>query len=280
MTTDTNDLLAEVSRLPVHPGAAMRLLWMLEDPRTSAADLGRLIESDPALSMQAIRLANSAFYGLSGKVSSAWRAVTVLGFGTVKAMATTAAFDWFAEKGPTVPDEFWRHSVTTAAAAATLARRVGVQSNEAFSAGLLHDVGSILVARRSLSRPDTGDRQVTEGMAGVPTLTLVRAEIAEFAASHADVGAAAFRAMGFPSGMVEAIGAHHSDPRQVASPLGRLLIAADLLATTLDGLPPEHDIETGVALQACNIPAAAEHNLLEEIGEDQAHLAGFLSVSG
>ena len=47
MTTETNDLIAEVTQLPVQPGAAMRLLWMLEDPRTSAADLGRLIECGP-----------------------------------------------------------------------------------------------------------------------------------------------------------------------------------------------------------------------------------------
>jgi HD-like signal output (HDOD) protein len=122
-TAETNDLINEITQLPVQPGAAMRLLWMLEDPRTSAADLGRLIESDPSLSTQVIRLANTAFYGLSGKVSSAWRAVTVLGLATVRAIATTAAFDLFSEKGRSVPDDFWSHSVTTAAAAAALARR-------------------------------------------------------------------------------------------------------------------------------------------------------------
>ena len=78
-TADANDLITAVTQRPVQPGAAMRLLWMLEDPRSSAADLGRLIESDPALSEQIMRLANTAFYGLAGKVSSAWRAVTVLG---------------------------------------------------------------------------------------------------------------------------------------------------------------------------------------------------------
>src|SRR5260221_594545 len=103
-TAEANDLITEVTQLPVQPGAAMRLLWMLEDPRTSAADLGRLIESDPALSTQVIRLANTAFYGLSGKVASAWRAVTVLGLATVRALATTAAFDLFSEKGRSVPD--------------------------------------------------------------------------------------------------------------------------------------------------------------------------------
>jgi len=59
-TAESNDLIAEITQLPVQPGAAMRLLWMLEDPRTSAADLGRLIESDAALSTQVIRLSNTS----------------------------------------------------------------------------------------------------------------------------------------------------------------------------------------------------------------------------
>ena len=148
-TAETNDLIAEVTQLPVQPGAAMRLLWMLDDPRTSASDLGRLIESDPALSTQVIRLSNTAFYGLSGKVASAWRAVTVLGLSTVRAIATTAAFDLFSDKGRSVPDDFWQHSVTAGAASAAIARRVGIQPNDAFSAGLLHDLGTALMFRRA-----------------------------------------------------------------------------------------------------------------------------------
>src|SRR6476619_7021879 len=141
-TAEAHDLITDVTKLTVQPGAAMRLLWMLEDPRTSAADLGRLIESDPALSTQVIRLANTAFYGLAGKVSTAWRAVTVLGLATVRAVATAAVFDLFSEKGRSVPDGFWEHSITTAAAAAAIARRVGVQPNDAFGAGVLHDLGT------------------------------------------------------------------------------------------------------------------------------------------
>ena len=211
-TAETNDLITEVTQLPVQPGAAMRLLWMLEDPRTSAADLGRLIESDPALSTQVIRLSNTAFYGLSGKVSSAWRAVTVLGLATVRAIATTAAFDLFSEKGRSVPDEFWEHSVTTAAAAAAIARRVGVQPNDAFSAGLLHDLGTALVFRRAPRRYDTMiERRVAD-----PDTPLVDIELEEFGATHAEVGAAALGVMRFPAEMVEAIaGTPHA--RRVSS---------------------------------------------------------------
>ena len=215
-TAEANDLITEVTQLPVQPGAAMRLLWMLEDPRTSAADLGRLIESDPALSTQVIRLANTAFYGLSGKVSSAWRAVTVLGLATVRAIATTAAFDLFSEKGRSVPDDFWPHSVTTAAAAAAIARRVGIQPNDAFSSGLLHDLGSALVFRRAPRRYDA----VLELLADDPTLDALDAERLEFGMTHAEVGAAALSVMRFPAEMVEAIGSHHTPPAEVTSHIG------------------------------------------------------------
>jgi putative nucleotidyltransferase with HDIG domain len=275
-TAETNDLVAEITQLPVQPGAAMRLLWMLEDPRTSAADLGRLIESDPALSTQVIRLANTAFYGLSGKVSSAWRAVTVLGLATVRALATTAAFDLFSEKGRSVPDDFWVHSVTTAAAASSLARRVGVQANDAFSAGLLHDIGSALVFRRAPRRYDA----VLERLADDPTLTLVAAERDEFGVTHAEVGAAALATMKFPPELTEAISFHHTPPTEVRSVLGRLLIAADSIGIAVDGATHEQNVPIGEALEALEIPASAEEALVEEVRRDQENLAGFLTVRG
>jgi putative nucleotidyltransferase with HDIG domain len=271
---ETNDLIGEVTQLPVQPGAAMRLLWMLEDPRTSAADLGRLIESDPALSTQVIRLSNTAFYGLSGKVSSAWRAVTVLGLATVRAIATTAAFDLFSEKGRSVPDEFWEHSVTTAAAAAALARRVGIQPNDAFSAGLLHDVGTALVFRRAPRRYDTMiERHVAE-----PERPLVEIEMEEFGATHAEVGAAALGVMRFPADMVEAIGTHHTTPSEVEPLLGRLLIAADAVALAVDGIDSEENTDIGTCLEALSIPAASADGMVDEVRADQENLSSFLQV--
>jgi putative nucleotidyltransferase with HDIG domain len=275
-TAETNDLINEITQLPVQPGAAMRLLWMLEDPRTSAADLGRLIESDPSLSTQVIRLANTAFYGLSGKVSSAWRAVTVLGLATVRAIATTAAFDLFSEKGRSVPDDFWSHSVTTAAAAAALARRVGIQPSDAFSAGLLHDIGSALVFRRAPRRYDA----VLSRLAADPDLTRCDAEHLEFGVTHAEVGSAALSVMRFPAEMVEAIGQHHTEPALVTSRLGRVLVAADAIALEIEASDSENHAPLADALEALEMPVASADNLLEEVRSDQDNLSGFLTVRG
>ncbi len=273
-TAEANDLITEVTQLPIQPGTAMRLLWMLDDPRTSATDLGRLIESDPALSTQIIRLSNTTFYGLSGKVSSAWRAVTVLGLATVRAISTTAAFDLFSEQPRSVPDGFWEHSVTTAAAAAAIARRVGIQPNDAFSAGLLHDLGTALVFRRAPRRYDTAmDRHWTN-----PEMLLTDVENEDFGATHAQVGGTAMGVMRFPADMVEAISVHHSEPKGVASLLGRLLIAADAVALEIDGVDHEENVEVGYALEALEIVPSAADGLVDEVRRDQANLSTFLTV--
>jgi putative nucleotidyltransferase with HDIG domain len=273
---ETNDLVAEITQLPVQPGAAMRLLWMLEDPRTSASDLGRLIESDIALSTQVIRLANTAFYGLSGKVSSAWRAVTVLGLATVRALATTAAFDLFSEKGRSVPDDFWTHSLNTAAAASAIGRRLGLPVNDTFSCGLLHDLGTALMFRRAPRRYDS----VVERMDRDPELTLVEAERAEFGITHADVGAAALRVMKFPMEMVEALGSHHRPPSEVPTTLARIIIAADSMACDLAPSGRETNAPLPEAMAALDLPESAIQSLLEEVASDAEDLSGFLSVVG
>jgi putative nucleotidyltransferase with HDIG domain len=273
-TADTNDLIAEVTQLPVQPGAAMRLLWQLDDPRASAADLGRLIESDAALSTQVILLSNTDFYGVSGEVSNAWRAVTVLGLATVRAIATTAAFDLFAEQGRPLPDDFWAHSVTTAGAAAAIARRVGIQPNDAFSAGLLHDLGTALVFRRAPRRYDSAMARRDAS----PELSLTDIENEDFGATHAQVGAAALGVMRFPADIVEAIAGHHREPRTVSSLLGRLLIAADALALEVDAGYAEENVGIGEALEALEIAPSACEGLVDEVRRERANLSTFLTA--
>ena len=253
----SNDLIADVVQLPVRPGAAMRLLWMLDDMQASASDLGRLIESDPALSTQVLGLANTPFYGLAGKVTSEWRAVTVLGLATLRAIATAAAFDLFSEHGRPLPADFWPHAVTTAAGASALARRVGALPNDAFSLGLLHDVGSALVCRRA---PQEFDRLVALG---------------ELEATHAHIAGVALGMMRFPADMVEAISEHHLPPDAVPSSSGRLLIAADAIALAIDESPQETNVPLDAALDGLGVPASAAEVLVAEVRAAREQLAGF-----
>ncbi len=274
-TTEPPDLIADVVQLPVRPGAPMRLLWMLDDPRSTAADLGRLIDSDPALSEHVLRLSNTAFYGLSGRVTGAWRAVTVLGLATLRAIATAAAFDLFPGRGRAVPDDFWRHSVTTAAAASSIARHVGVLPNDAFGLGLLHDLGVALAYRRAPRRYDV----MTERCASEPDAPLLEIELEELGATHAQVGAAALGVMRFPAEMVEAIADHHAAPGIVRSQLGRLLVAADAIALEIDERRSEQNASVGAALEVLGVAASAAGPLVDEVRADQTRLETFWGVS-
>ncbi|MCZ7535130.1 MAG: HDOD domain-containing protein [Acidimicrobiia bacterium] len=277
MAVETNDLVAEVTDIPVNPGAAMRLLWMLEDPATSAQDLGRLIETDPALSTQVIRHANTAFYGLTGQVASAARAVNVVGLSTVRALATTAAFDLFSDRGRGVPEGFWKHSVRTAAAASVLAKRVGIDASEAFSAGLLHDIGMALVFRRAPRRYE----DVLSRVDPTSGRDLVRAEQEEFGFSHAQVGAAALGVMKFPAELVGAIARHHDRAMPPGVGMPSLLRAADALALEADrGASLESNTPVCDALEALGLLPDAGPDLVAEVRADEEDLAGILSPRG
>ncbi|MCZ7527255.1 MAG: HDOD domain-containing protein [Acidimicrobiia bacterium] len=263
----------EITRLPVAPGAGMRLLWRLDDPTTSAAEIGSIVEADPALSMQVIRLANTAFYGLSRQVGSAWRAVTVLGLATVRALATSAAFDLFAEKGRAVPEGFWRHSVTTAASASVVARRVGVPPNDAFSTGLLLDIGAALMFRRARHHYDLVLARVAR-----EECTLVEAEEDELGTTHAEIGALVLESMRFPPAVVEAVEHHHTPFGTGRNRLALVAALAEVLAREVMRTPPEADVEVRDVLGALGLGVGDLAFLRGEVAVETEALAGFLTL--
>src|SRR6478672_2790745 len=137
-------LLDEVTRLPVGQDAGVRLLWLLADDESDAGAIGRVVESDPAMTFQVLRIANSPYYGLSRQVSSARQAVTVLGLTMVRALAAAQVFRLNLRDARSLPRAFWEHSFATAVSAAQLAVGHGVDPSDAFSAGMLLDVGAAL----------------------------------------------------------------------------------------------------------------------------------------
>lgn len=255
-----DQLIDEVTRIPVQPGAAMRLMRMLDDPRTSAETLGKVIESDPSLSARLIRLSNASYYGLREPVSSAWRAVTLVGLATLRSVVATSILDIGTAEGLSVPDGFWTHSVATAAAAGLVAPRVGVDPGEAFSAGLLHDVGIALVFRRARDRYDEmlGQRADNESLLEIERRTI--------GVDHCELSARAIAALGFGPHAVEGVRLHH-EPGAV-SPFAAVLRAADGLAALVSDEPvPEADRDFGAALGTVNIAEHERQPLLRRVCE-------------
>ncbi|HZR14221.1 MAG TPA: HDOD domain-containing protein [Acidimicrobiia bacterium] len=269
---DDNLLLGEVTRLPVHPGAAVRLLWLLDDPNASAASIGALVETDPALSLQVIRMANAPYFGLTNRIASAQRAVAVLGFETVRALAAGAAFDLFSEKGDSVPPDFWPHSLQTAAAAALLAESVDLTPSDAFSAALLHDIGSALLFRRVPRRY----RRVLDHVAR-DACSLTLAEREEFGITHARIGAVVLDTLRFPRSMANAVEMHHLPLDRTDPPLARVIAASDALAH----LAADSRADTSGArrlLTLLDVDPDTLDTLVPRVHEKADALAGFIAA--
>ncbi len=271
---DQQQLLNEITRLPTSSGAAMRLLEVMKQPNASATDLGVIIESDPALSTQAIRMANAPYYGQSRRVASAHHAVTVLGFALVRSLAANAAFGFSAGKVRGVPEGFWEHSLATAATSAVIAQRIGFPAPDAFSTGLLHDLGAALLFRYLGREYEAVQRSAAGG--GEP---LVVAEQRAWGLTHADVGGQALRRMRFPDNVADAVSSHHDLPDPTADELRRIVFVADLVAHEIDGTPPEATHTLAAALPAVGWgdldPAALRTAALAE----NAKLGGFLGAA-
>ena len=242
-------LLEEVTRLPIGQDAGVRLLGLLADDEADAAQVAGVVESDPALTFQVLRVANSPFYGLSRRVASARQAVTVLGVIMVRALAAAQVFRLNVRDARSLPKSFWEHSFATAMSASNLAAELDVEASEAFSAGMLLDIGTALLRRNDPSR-----YAIVEQLASLPGESLVEAERRMFGITHAEVGGFALDRLRFPEDFAEAVAEHHLLPSAKSSPLARTLFLAELLAHMVDETPQETSL---------TLPAAFEF-----VGED------------
>jgi len=265
----------ELTRLPAQPLTAMRLIRLGEGSDTSAADLGRIVEADPVLSARVIRLANAPYYGFSGRIGSASRATVLLGFDTVRALALGAATSLLEDDGDAGPEGLWAHSVATAAASAVVARRVGAPAQEAFSAGLLSDIGVALLHRRNGAGYDRLLAQ-THGNADA----LLTAEHRSFEVTHAAAGAMALEAWGFPKAFVHAVASHHQPLDHVVGTLARIVIAGQALALTAypwDLHPPA--VEPADVLAKLGLSPGLRTALLRELEAEVNHVVDFLAAA-
>jgi len=139
LATSVEQLLDAMDRLPSQGNIALRVLWMADDPTTTLSHLARAVESDPVLVARLLHLANSAYYSPRTPIANAERAITLLGFATVRTLATVVACG-LGSAAP-VPQGFWQHAAAAANAAQLVAWRFGVPTGDAFTLGLLHDLG-------------------------------------------------------------------------------------------------------------------------------------------
>jgi HD-like signal output (HDOD) protein len=140
---DLDRILGRIETLAVQRPVAAQLVAAAEHEETDARGLAAILAADVALSGRVMKLANSAYFGMRGRVASLQLAVTVVGFTTVRTMATVALTD-LADERP-LPDDFWAVGTRLAVAASQLAPKFGERPADAMCLGVLAQLGSALL---------------------------------------------------------------------------------------------------------------------------------------
>jgi len=214
-----SDILRSLVRLPPMPQVILKARETMANPNAGLRDLARIIENDQALVTKVLSLANSAYYGISGQVSSIQHASVLLGLKTLGTLITMSACSVLLNrelKGyQLAPQAIWRHSLSSALAAREIAeRRFPGTEADAFIVGLLHDAGKMIldpfVCSRKEDRPE----------AFPPHGPLTEAhEIELLGVDHAEIMALACRFWRFPEPQVKGIRFHHHPAQSSQSAL-------------------------------------------------------------
>lgn len=211
-------LVAAVGELSSLPEVYYRAQELLADPSTDSADLGRVIGIDTAMTAKLLRLVNSAFYGLPRRIGSIDHAVSLVGRQSLSELIlASVVMDSFSRLSVELVDmsTFWHHSVYTALVAKSLARRSRMLNSERmFTAGLLHDVGQLILYQ---SEPELSAQILQEAPATDEGVYQTEMQLLGF--SHADVGAALMEQWQLPQWLSESIECHHSPALSAHYPL-------------------------------------------------------------
>lgn len=136
-------LLKRNCELPPIPAVAVTLLGLLAKDDVSLVDVSSAVSTDAAIAAEVLRAANTAYYGIRGEVTSIRHATTLLGLARIRALAATIGLRRFLGQALKIPavQRCWRHNLACAAAAEQMALRLGGGAADAYTAGLLHDIG-------------------------------------------------------------------------------------------------------------------------------------------
>ena len=202
--------IENISSIPTLPTVIERLTRLLQNPKTSAEEVGKAITTDQALASKVLKLVNSAFYGFPGRISTITHAIVILGFSTVKNVVLTASiFDAFRNKGEDMTgfdlEDFWLHSIACGAASSSIAKQIGgCEKEECFIAGLIHDLGKLILCQYlpkefSLALRHCADNQQL----------LYESEKKLFDSTHAQIGGYLTERWNLPPNLQNPVKYHH-----------------------------------------------------------------------
>jgi putative nucleotidyltransferase with HDIG domain len=259
------ELKGMVKDIPTLPAIYEKLFDKLQDPDVSVPEIAEIITQDQALSSKILHLVNSALYGPGHNTMTISRAVVILGFRAVRGAAmASGVFDYF--KGEESSEgidmiKFWEHSIAVACICKVIAgdRRIDGK-DEAFVAGLLHDVGKLIEKNYF-----TSDFDEICVLAEEKNLSWFDAEKKLFPIHHGTIGKTLFRSWKFSPTVVDAVQFHHKPGASSTAPqLTALVHLADYLA-----------YQMGHGAPGANGPAGYDAAALASLGMTEGELFGY-----
>ena len=225
------DRLLSIKDLPTFPTTALEVMRLASDSDSSAAELAKIISKDPPLATKILRVANSPYYGFAKKISTIEWAIVALGFESLReTILSLTLIDLF--RGSAMknfdPRKFWKHSIDTASAGRSLAREIRYRiPGEAYAAGLLHDIGTLVLYRYFQEDFEEINRLVSE-----ESMQPSQAELVVTGTTHGEIGAWLASKWSFPGYLVEAIQFHHTPAYAEINPeLTAITHVASLIAS-------------------------------------------------
>ena len=237
--------LGAIDKLPSQPSVYQELQRLIASPKSGTDAVARLVERDMAMSAKLLQLVNSGFFGVARRVSSIDQAVSLLGIRTIENLVLAAeVFETAGLDASITPPQ--PHSLLTARLAARIAPSKPI-AEDAFLAGLLHDIGFLVLAEAKPDQVEQISKLQKQGC------SLAEAEAACGVAPHAHVGGYLLGLWGLPYPISEAVTLHHT-PRAIVGDRGFDLLAtvhiADALAAAASGDPLQLEVPLDSTLVA------------------------------
>lgn len=208
-------LLSGIRNLPPLPIIMVEISKLLDNPRTGASELGKLISKDQAMVAKILSVANSPLYGIPRRVSTIEFAIVILGFEQIKNIIVAfSVMEAFRNKEDKSWNRraYWVHSLITAGVAKRIADDLGFRkSGEAFTAGLLHDLG-ISVIRRYFEE----DFKKICSLVDLQQLRYINAEEEILGITHQEIGSYLVEQWNLPEALSEAV-LHHHEPSKATT---------------------------------------------------------------
>lgn len=268
------ELLKGVDGLVTLPDVFLRINQLTEDPDSTAAEIAKAIRQDPSFTVRMLRVANSPHYGFSSTVDTVDKAVSIIGTSQIRnlalSMSIASAFSGLPNELVSM-ENFWRHSLYCALIARILAKMARRCDPEAlFTAGLLHDIGELIIFNRLPQQAHDSLLLVLDGLDEMP---VHQAEQQIIGFDHAEVGGKLAAQWKLPPLLVECIACHHSIsqaehyPREVA-----LVHLANSLAQMAEVDTLEAEDATPIDPLAWEVTGLDESIIEEVIREAQAEI--------